>query len=281
MHQDRKVIAWTPFGRTLPVSILFRYMQRDHAAGVLDEWLLCMNAYDDNHSGFARSLAAEHDWINLREIPEVPASPHKIARFYDFLTDKQVIYLRFDDDIVYVHDQAMARMADAALTWDGILAAFPVIINNAVVSWHLQNEGKVPFDHGTVTTPECLNTVGCSDPVFAEGLHRHALSLLEAGKAEKLFLEAPVTLGVDQRFSVNAFGLSGIDVFPGVDLYNAGEEGWMTQVFPGIAGKRNMIVPDALVAHFSFHPTWDYMAGTDIMSRYAALSEKECATIKA
>jgi hypothetical protein len=280
MHQDRKVVAWTPFGRTAPVSILFRYMQRDHAAGILDEWLLCMNAYNDGDIGYAHSLAAEHDWINLLE-EESPAAPPKIARFYQFLTDKQVIYLRFDDDIVYVHDQAMRRMADATLTWDGILAAFPVIINNAVVSYHLQREGKVPFDHGTVNSPECLNPVGCSDPVFAEGLHRHALSLLEAGRAEELFLQEPVTLAADQRFSVNAFGLSGIDVFPGVDLYNAGEEGWMTQVFPGIAGKRNMIVNDALVAHFSFHPTWEHMRNTDIMSRYDALSVRECDTIKA
>ena len=62
MYQDRKVVAWTPYGRATPVSILFRYMQRDHAAGILDEWLLCMNAYNDGDIGYAHSLAAEHDW---------------------------------------------------------------------------------------------------------------------------------------------------------------------------------------------------------------------------
>jgi hypothetical protein len=59
------VVATTPYGRKETVSILFRYMLRDHEAGVLDEWQLWMNT--DPHQvedvEYANHLASQHDWI--------------------------------------------------------------------------------------------------------------------------------------------------------------------------------------------------------------------------
>jgi Reversibly glycosylated polypeptide len=272
-YRDRRVCAWTPYGREISASILFRYLQREHELGMLDEWLLCLNVYDGNDAAYADRLAAEHDWITLWEIPGTPR-PEQIAGFYALLDDPETVYVRFDDDIVYVHDQAIRRMIDAT-SREGILAAFPVIINNAVVSWHLQDEKKIPLDHGIIQSPECLDPVGCMDPGFAGALHDHVLGLLEAGTPERLFLESPVTLRPDQRISVSSFAIPGGD-FPGLSGYPHGEEVWMTQAFPGITGKRNVIVHDALVSHYSFHYTRDYLMTTDIMSRYAALAEQLC-----
>jgi hypothetical protein len=36
--KDHRVIAWTPYGRKETVSVLGRYLRREHERGLVDEW---------------------------------------------------------------------------------------------------------------------------------------------------------------------------------------------------------------------------------------------------
>ena len=85
MINNRRVTAFTPFGRELTVSILYHYMKRDHDRGILDEWQLWMNTDDStvvvmngefhNVVGqlddvlYAYKLERENDWIKVIERP--------------------------------------------------------------------------------------------------------------------------------------------------------------------------------------------------------------------
>ena len=166
MYRNKKIIAFTPFGRERTVSVLLPYMEREFQSGVLDEWMLCMNTdvgqLDD--IAYAEQLAEDYSWINLYDRPG-PDSPEDWAippqwrrgfrepkqlntgRFFWYMQDREALYLRFDDDVVWVHRNAVRAMVDRKLSGmtAGCLAVFPVIWNNAVSSWLLQQ-----YNHPTV-----------------------------------------------------------------------------------------------------------------------------------
>jgi hypothetical protein len=284
---DHRVVAFTPYGRQFTVSILVEYMKRDHSRGIVDEWQLWMNTDEDqvNDRAYARQLAERYDWIILKERPKTQEyHQHKqmyTGTFYVYCTDPDTVYLRFDDDIVYVHEDTITRMVEQKIVRGHVLGVFPIIWNNAVCSWHLQQRGimTVPRFKGralAVREPYCMDVVGWSHPQFAQEIHYQLLDAIDAKEVESLFMYQDVTLAPKQQFSVSCFAVDSDDYRvltpPGVlDYYE--EENWLTVHRPSIVGKTNVILSDALVSHFSFYPQRDYLLRTDIIDRYRALAK--------
>jgi hypothetical protein len=283
-----RVVTFTPYGREVTVSILLEYMKRDHARGIVDEWQLWMNTDPDQVSDrkYAQKLADEYNWIVLKSRPKTrDRHQHKqmyTGSFYVYCTDPDTVYLRFDDDIVYVHDETIRRMVEQKILRPHVLGLFPIIWNNAICTWHLQQRSIIPqFKIGgrlrVVQLPYCMDPVGWADPQFAEEIHYQLLDAIEAGKVENLFMYQDVTLAPQQQFSVSCFAVHTDDYRilepPGVlDYYE--EENWLTVHRPSKVGKTNVILSDALVSHFSFFPQRDYLINqTRILDRYRTLAE--------
>lgn len=295
-YRGRRVVAFTPYGRERTVSVLLHYLRREHEAGVLDEWMLDMNTNPQGQErdvAYANELAGQYDWINLYPRPgsgqwtgefPIPDAWYQGARhpvqlnshqWFAYMTDRNTVYVRFDDDIIYVHEDAIRRMVDSAIDRPEVLTTFPIIINNAVVSWHLQQQGRVPHTFGTVESAYCIDQTGWASPFFAEGLHRMTLDLIKNNAVDQLYLYTPVQLPPTLQFSISCFAIRGAefaDVRGVVDLDN--EELWLTTHRPAQIGKFNAILPDALVSHYTFHSHRAYIETTDILDQYRALAEK-------
>lgn len=274
-----KVVPWTPYGRQETVSILLEYMRRDHAAGVVDEWVLYMNTdpHQTTDREYAYQLAATYDWIRTVERPShLPLQhPKQMNTGYAYLyfLDPDTVYIRFDDDIVYVHEDAITNLTAARVqAGDNAIVAFPIIWHNAVCSWHLQVNGKIPREYGVVQAPYCMDPIGWADGHFAEKIHNLLLEKIHEGTVEELFLHHTVQLPVGLQFSVSCFAATS-DLYrslpqPGY-LGGAEEENWHTVNRPNQTGVPNFIVPNALVAHLSFfHHTDHIRRHTDILPRY-------------
>lgn len=286
--KGHKVVAWTPYGRERTVSILAEYMKRDHAAGVVDEWWLYLNT-PRTHEGhidleYARDLAEDHRFIKLIERPDGCEWQTPIQRntgyAYRYMTDPSTVYIRFDDDIVYVHPDAVLNLAESCVEWrDSQLACFGLIWNNAICTWYLQQAGVVPTEWGK-TYPFCMDPVGWADGEFAVKMHEKLLDLLEDGgddaaKAVYLYQDMPLVPG--QQFSVSYFAAGGW-VYAGLPepgvLTSDEEEHWHTIHQPRVGGLGNVIVGDSLVSHYSFKPQQSVLNDTDILDRYRALAAK-------
>ncbi|HEX3539647.1 MAG TPA: hypothetical protein VHT75_04310 [Acidimicrobiales bacterium] len=300
MHRGHRVIAWVPFGRERTVSILIPYLLRDVQAGLIDEIWLCMNTSLQPDIDYAHELEAQHDAIRCVPCPgpdtpelDIPAEwragyrqPVQLntGRFPLHMQDRNTIYVRFDDDIVWVHPDTVRTLADRVLDrrYDTI-AVFPLIWNNSISSWMAQRHGRLPLDWGKVaararTSEEvsAVDPVGWQDPVFAERVHGHLLSYLEAGAEDSLLLPAELQLGRRQQFSVSCFAIHGSEY---ADLNGFlswdEEEHWLTMHHPGIVNRDNRVCGMAQVAHFSFYTQRDYLLErTDILDRYRALADR-------
>ena len=310
MIKDHKVIAWTPYGRKETVSILGRYLRREHERGLVDEWWLCLNT--DPHQvddvAFAYELARAYPWVKLKQIQPHQRRHRQKQRntgyFYTEMVDPDAVYLRLDDDIVYVHEDTVERLVTHRLEAPGGVASFPVMWNNAVVSWYLQQAGCIPAAgtetffgldgriHGTppmalgvgdvytwpsVGGPYCMDPVGWADGRFAVAMHRLLLDRVAAGAVEECFLYQDYQLPIGQQYSVGTFAslgrlYAGLDT-PGV-LVPDEEESWHTVHEPTRRQEANVLVGNALVAHYTFFPQQAVVRGTDVLDRYRELTKE-------
>jgi hypothetical protein len=279
MIRNKKVVVFTPWGRELTASILYKYLARDHAAGMVDEWHLWMNTDDHQYEdvAYGQQLAEEHDWIKTFERPPGEVLYPKqmnTGRFYTYTQEEDTIYVRMDDDIVWIEKNAIQRLVEQRIDNPFPFVVFPIIWNNAVCSYYLQQGQQMPSWWGFVGN-HCMDPVGWADAQFAENIHNHLLKMIEEDEVEKLFMHHSIQLSVGQQFSVSCFAQFGTE-YKKVDGHLGGEEeGWHTINKPYELQRPNMIVPNSLISHFSFYHQREYLLNnTNILEQYKELADK-------
>lgn len=281
MIDSKRVIAWTPYGRERTVSLLVKYMERDVKRGLVDEYILYMNTDDDQASdrAYGYALAEQYDWIRIIERPERYPGPKQRSTgyFYRYATDPDTVFIRFDDDIVYVHESAVENLVRARLEMPAPATVFPIIINNAICSYFLQACEKIPREWGEVGM-YCMDPVGWANGPFAVKLHELLLAHIEAGTVEDLYLHHDFQLPPGTQFSVSCFASLGsmyadLPDGPGV-LVPDEEESWHTIHRPLATSTPNVVRADAVVSHFSFFTQHAFLNPTDLLDRYRDLADK-------
>jgi hypothetical protein len=278
--RGKKVIVFTPYGRELTASILYRYLKRDFEAGVIDEWQLWQNTDEDQVSDreYATKLAAENEWIKEIPYPEEAgprAYPKQLntGRFYHKVAeqDPDAIFVRMDDDIVWIDQHAIKNLVNYRLDNPFPFVVFPLIWNNATCSYYLQQGEQMPSWWGVVKTSYCMDPIGWADPHFAASIHGHLLDMIETKQIPRLFMHTSIQLPMGHQFSVSCFAQKASEYLEGVP---GEEEAWHTITMPYEKGRPNAIVPDALISHFSFFHQREYLLkNTDLLDRYRALAE--------
>jgi hypothetical protein len=323
VYRGRKVVAFTPFGRERTANILSIYLARDHQRGIVDEWWACMNM-DNAQTGDAtwiENVSTHLDWLRIVKRPcagyehcvdhgrgndpmclrrcerydgqpadwsNGPRRPKQMntGRFYWLMQEPDTIFVRFDDDVIWVHEQAITAMIDVLLdSPDRPLCVFPVIWNNAVASHYLQTHGHFPSNWQKVR-PNAIDPVGWGNPRFAAGVHDLLLHHLEHDNPDACLTPDHYWLTPTQRFSVSCFAISGAeycapDIMGVLDWDE--EEHWHTGHRTGTLKRKNVLTGMAHVSHYTFFTQSDYIRQKrpDILNRYWQLAEKVKAAIDA
>lgn len=282
MIDGKKVVCWTPYGREETMSILIKYIARDVEAGVVDEYHLYMNTdpHQESDREYAQHLYDTYAFVDLKHRPEgeFPLYPKQLntGRYYRHAIEPDTIYVRFDDDIVYVHENAIERLVRRKIGAQS-LVCFPQIWHNAVCSYYSQQFGNIPTSFGVVNSPYCMDPVGWASPTFAEDIHRMLLRYIKAGEVDRLFWHHDVQLELGNQFSVSCFAAES-DIYRELEtpghLTHEEEEHWHTVMRPWQTKRANTIVGNALVSHLSFFPHTDHIRkNTDILQQYKELAE--------
>lgn len=276
MINGKRVVVFTPWGRELTASILYKYIKRDHDAGIVDEWHLWLNTDTDQVRDveYGLNLEEDHDWIKTFSRPSGEVLYPKqmnTGRFYEYYKDvTDTVMIRMDDDIVWIEENAIKRLVEYRLDNTFPFVAFPLIWNNAVTSFYLQQGEQLPSWWGTVKN-HCMDPVGWADAQFAENIHNHLLTGIEEGWVDKLFMHTSVMLPVGQQFSVSCFAIPSEEYADGV---TGEEEAWHTIKRPHELSRPNVLVPNSLISHFSFYPQRNYLLErTNILDRYKELAD--------
>jgi len=277
MIDGYKVVAWTPYGREVTVSVLAEYMIREHRRGIVDEWWLCLNTDPSQVSDlrYAYRLAGEHGFIKAVNRPaglsRRTPKQRNTGSFYRYMIDPDTVYHRFDDDIIYVHPDAVERLVRHKIATPLSLCSFATMWNNSIVSWFAQQAGIIPREFGEVGSMYCMDPTGWANGAFAVRIHELLLGWLDESTPEKAYLYQDFPISPGTQYSVSCFASLGSHYArlpqPGV-LVPDEEESWHTVHRPAAIGQPNMLVGDALVAHYTFGPQRAAVLATDILDRY-------------
>jgi hypothetical protein len=267
-----KRVIVTPAGRERYLQRLLKHLERQKSD--FDEWHLWMNTRVASDIAYAEKLAATYPWISTVYLPEKENDPnteynnYRICRFFPLdAVDRDAVYLRLDDDVVWLEPTFVSKMFDYRLSHPEPFLIYGNIINNAILSHLHQRAGLLPR-----TKPAgyaCMDDVGWRDPVFAEEVH---MSFLRSSSLKQWQHFQRWTLHLDEyeRCSINAISWTGNEFAAFGGKVGNDEEQWLSVDKPRELGRPNEINGQAVCVHFSFYTQRDHLDATDILEQYDA-----------
>ena len=266
-----KIIV-TPSGRKCYLEILLKYMQHEKSMSSFDEWHLWLNTNVPDDVAYIKSLPSIYPWIHCVEIPDITCvSSSNICRFFKFACDPQCVYIRIDDDIVYIEPGMFDRLFTFRIENVEPFIVYGNIINNAVIA-HIHQRNQ-RFQANLKSGNICMDAVGWNNSEFAESLHRAFLHDIENKQVDKWHSSFNTWWLWDyERVSINCISWLGstfkeFDGEVGID-----EEQWLSVEKPRQLLKPNVILGNAVVAHYAFYTQREYLNTTDILQKYSDMA---------
>lgn len=270
MLDGYRVVCVTPAGRRRYLKILVPYVL---ASREIDEYHLWLNTIEEEDLQYLHKLKHDFPQIRLVEPPAVVPSNDVfkgIPQFFRYCVEADTIYIRMDDDIVYMEPDFVHKLLRFRIDNPEYFLIFPNIINNALCSY-IQAKRKAIIADAPIY-PWCMDRVAWLNARFAEELHRSFLRSVANGQVEWWYFG--VRILAFTWFSINCMSWFGRDFrhFGGEVVGN--EEEFLTIVKPSEMGRVNCIYGDAIVSHFAFYVQRSHLDSTDLLARYASLQER-------
>lgn len=266
---DYKICIVIPAGRKRYLEVLIPQILRQEGWHELQLWKNTLVNDDIDYINFIASIDQR---IKIIDPPLYkPNGTLTIGQFFQKCVNKDHVYIRFDDDICFIEQNLINKLAEFRWKNKQPFLVTPVVINNAIFSYLLQICGKIKT--GKLLRADCMDVVGWKSPEFAEGMHNVFLDALVNGNAKHFHLHnQPIALN---RFSINCISWLGDDfaTFNGNVPYGCDEEEFLTVTKPSMEGRYNLIMGNGLVSHFSFFTQRDYLDSTNILARYELVSK--------
>ena len=270
-----RLICATPAGRTKYMRYLVPQILISDEVEKYEIWLNTRNKYDLD---FFEFLEKTFPKVKLIEQPDGIVNGNKsINAFFKKAMDEDAIYVRLDDDIVWLEPDFFSKIKNARLADKESFLLSPLIINNSICTHLLQQEKK--FEYPDYLPAYSADTLTWEDPKFAFQIHEWFLDLLEQNQEAKLRLPVDYTIALN-RFSINAISWYGkvMKSFDGVVLGD--DEEYMTVIKGRELGKTNKILGNVLVSHFAFYTQRALLDSTNLLERYGQAVKKTYADSK-
>lgn len=269
--REYKCIIVTPAGRKQYLEILVKHLTKQKDS--FEEWHLWKNTSNPDDLKYLHDLADTHLWIKVIEAADSDPSVGNlnIYRFFDFARDPNTIYIRLDDDIVWLDDNFISELYEARIKHPSYFLVYPQIINNGLISHIQQRIGVFKFPH--FVEYACMGNAW-SDPSISNALHHQFLDTIESQTLDKWrnCFNKWIAL-VHERISINSFAFFG-KTFANIQV-GLDEEDWLSCAYPRESGLFNIVVGSPMCVHYAFftqRPTLDTVPS--ILERYKVIANK-------
>jgi hypothetical protein len=258
-----KVVCITPAGRQRYMRLLAPYVLSDPR---VDEWQVWLNTLDLGDRAWLKRLG-QHAKVRLIEPPKLrPNGGYTIGQFWPNCADENTIYVRLDDDVVWLEKDFFSKLVAARERNRDAFLVSAMVINNALCTYLLQFTGKLAFTE--YLSAYCMDPVSWRSADFARMLHGWAIKAIAAGEIPHRFGDFPTAM---TRLSINAICYFGRDVAPYIDRIGPEEEEFVSCVLPTMLHKTNVITSDAWCAHFAFYPQREELDKSGLLEEYVRL----------
>jgi hypothetical protein len=141
MFDHYRIVCATPAGRKRYLKILVRQIL---ASPLVDEYQLWKNTTDPSDIQFIHDVQATDPRVRVIEPTLRPPGPtSSIGQFYRHCVDDDTIYIRFDDDVVFIEPDFFPKFLRFRVENQQYFLVFPNIINNAVCTYIQAARGAI------------------------------------------------------------------------------------------------------------------------------------------
>lgn len=270
MFKNYKIVCVTPSGRSRYQKILFEYLRRNkETSNIIDEYRIWQNTTNQEDVSFFQNLKDEYDWVTIDQRKNINGIK-TIGQYFDRCCEPNTIYIRLDDDIVYLAPDFIENLIDFRIKNPKFFLVFGNIINNDICN-HIHARIDA-FNEVKHIKYGCANNAW-KHPNLAKWLHTQFLDSIHNNSTDKYKFDKYVLTEIP-RFSINAICWFGEDM---KKVYNKlggvvhSEEHNLTQVIPGQLNKYNAICGSAICSHFAFYTQRKHLDNTDILNQYESL----------
>jgi hypothetical protein len=263
-----KRIIVTPAGRSEHLKILLNNLLRCREE--FDRWDLWINTINNNDINYIRELSEKYNFIKAIE-SEIPWDrSYSIHDFFKHYINIDEIYLRLDDDIVYMREGSINRIFKERESDTEHFLLHGNVINNAIGSHIQQRIGNFTTKIGRAGY-NCLDETGWRNPIFAEYIHKVFLEKIKEGSSGD-FKTDDWILFDNERCSINVISWRGDEFVKFNGIVGRDEEQWLSVDKPKELGKFNKIIGDTIFVHFAFETQRPYLQTTSLLKDYEELS---------
>ena len=264
-----RLVVVTPAGRKRYLRLLAHHVL---SSPVVDEWQLWDNCRNESDRRYLHELAESDTRCKLKTLPGADGGWSIIGDFFRFCDDSEALYLRLDDDVVFIEPDFFPKFVDKANAARGKAFWFsPLVINNAVCNWLLKYFSRVDIK-GPLTC-QAMCPYSWAHASFPAALHPVFADAVRQGRMDDFRVpDRDVRLS---RFSINALGFFGDDKAALGDAFYApegNEEEWLSAVLPARLDRPGRIFGDLIVAHFSYYTQERTLLATTLLEAYYALA---------
>jgi hypothetical protein len=267
-----KCVVVTPAGRRRYIEILYRYLKSQRAQ--FNTWQLWLNTTVQEDIEYMRMLERENSWIKCIKAEWPINGNYSIGHFFRHTITPDTIYIRLDDDVVYLEPDFIRTLYTQRLLHKEPLFVYPNIINNAIVS-HLHYKNNLIAYSAGVPGYDCLDNHGWKSGEFSEAMHAAFIDSIKTNKIDKWKSSFTTHVPVDYaRVSINSIAWFGSIMGKIYHLIPRGdEEQNIAVIIPKLFKTPNLIVNTPLCAHFAFFTQRKHLEEhTTVLQQYAELA---------
>jgi hypothetical protein len=270
----------SPCGRKKYLEILLPNLLKNKKH--FNEWHLWVNTEITEDREYINELVMKYDWIKaiIRPTHEKVAW-NDIYQFWKYYKNPKTVYIRLDDDIVYIERDFIKKLAQFTQENPQYIVVFGNINNNGIVSHIHQrlNAFNYPYHISYFPFNELYN--GTPDGLYnaaqvAEVVHREFIKRVLNGENHKYYFpQWDIDWNMPgQRIFINAMAwLGGSFKKHNVDV-PFDEEFYITQTLPQLAKMPTTICGTALCSHFAFGPQRHFgLDDTGLLKEYKKIQD--------
>lgn len=270
MYQNYKIVCCTAAGRMRYMQYIIPYVVTSDVVDRYDIWVNTTNMEDIE---CFRMLALKFPKINLIYQPEgICSGVSSINSFYRFCTEKDTIYIKVDDDIVWMQPGIFEEMVAFRVAHREAFLVTPQVVNNSISSYLWQVKGVLRFGKYMRSNSGCR--IMWKRGAFALELHNWFLNRMELNPLSYKTLKIGAIPVAGNRFSINFIMWFGEDLAKFNGEIPGDDEEFLSSVIAPKLGKSNLFNGDCIVAHFAFGPQRLVLDKSNVLERYGQICEK-------
>lgn len=273
MGINYKIVAVIPSGRKRFMKLLLPYVLQSY---IVDEIHLWVNTTDKKDLAFIKQVSEQFDKVKLIERPLTEKKIVKnINQFYDYCNDENTIYIKLDDDVVFMENNAIEKMVNYRIGNPEYFLVSPLVINNNMGCMMLYKNKKITATNTPIAALKYMDNFSAN----AESIHSLLLRTFNQTRGDLRALYCEDDKQYCNDFSINFVLWFGKDMTDDAinDLKTLDNDELVLSLdIPFKKNKANGFCGKAIASHFAFGKQLKDMSKTNILQMYEAISKFNC-----